>query len=191
MIILETERLFIRNWQDSDSDLIFEINSDETVMEFFPMRRTRMEAEALFFDVIQPMIAETGLGFYALERKETGEPIGFCGLARVDHLEPHVAKGSVEIGWRLAARYWGKGFVTEAAEALLKHAFETLGLPEIVSFAVHDNRRSTAVMERIGMSRVDGGDFDHPRVPDSHPHLQRHVLYRLTQPQWQARRQDS
>ncbi|MBB4569095.1 GNAT family N-acetyltransferase [Rhizobium leucaenae] len=186
MIIAETERLIVRNWRDADRDLAFEINSDETVMEFFPFRRSRAEADA-FLERVQSMIAETRLGFYALELKASGEAIGFCGLARTNHLEPFVPAGAVEIGWRLAARYWGKGLVSEAARALLAGGFETLGLDQIVSFAVHNNIRSTSVMERIGMHRVEGGDFDHPGVPNTYPHLQRHVLYRLTVAEWRAR----
>ncbi|ENN87691.1 GCN5-related N-acetyltransferase [Rhizobium freirei PRF 81] len=186
MIIAETERLVIRNWRETDRDLAYEINSDETVMEFFPFRRNRAEADA-FFDRVHSMIAETGLGLCALELKESGEAIGYCGLMRTDHLEPFIPAGTVEIGWRLATRQWGKGLVSEAAHALLALGFETLGLNEIVSFAVHNNVRSTAVMERIGMHRVEGGDFDHPGVSETHSHLKRHVLYRLAAAEWRSR----
>ncbi|MBO9098827.1 MULTISPECIES: GNAT family N-acetyltransferase [unclassified Rhizobium] len=182
MIILETDRLIIRNWREPDRDLFFEINSDETVMKFFPFRRDRASADA-FFDHLKTLIAETGLGFYALESKATGETIGFCGLARTD-LEPFIPLGTVEIGWRLPVRFWGQGFISEAATALLRHGFETLHLDEVVSFAVHNNHRSTAVMRRIGMHRDMNGDFDHRRVPDSRPELKRTVLYRLTADQW-------
>jgi RimJ/RimL family protein N-acetyltransferase len=182
--ILETDRVIIRNWMERDRDLLFEINSDEQVMTFFPFRRTHQESDALF-ERLRAMIAENGLGFYALQLKASGETIGFCGLARTD-LEPCVPKGTVEIGWRLATRFWGRGLVTEAAHALLSHGFRTLGLAEIVSFAVRENERSIAVMERIGMRRDASGDFDHPNVPDSHPHLKRHVFYRLTAEEWNA-----
>ena len=184
MTVLETERLIVRNWRDSDRDLFFEINSDPAVMAFFASRRSRTEADA-FFDNLRALIAETGLGFYALERKDGGETIGLSGLARTD-LEPHIPLGTVEIGWRLAERYWNKGFASEAAAALLRYGFTQLKLDQIVSFAVHDNDRSTAVMRRIGMQRDLDGDFDHPRVPDTKPHLKRHVLYRMTAPQWRA-----
>ncbi|RUY78945.1 GNAT family protein, partial [Mesorhizobium sp. M7A.F.Ca.CA.003.01.2.1] len=80
------------------------------------------------------------------------------------------------------------GYVTEAADAWLAYGFETLGLDEIVSFAVAANRRSTAVMQRLGMSADPSADFDHPSIPDSHPHLKRHVLYRLSRQDWQARK---
>jgi RimJ/RimL family protein N-acetyltransferase len=184
MIILETDRLVIRNWRESDRDLFFEINSDETVMAFFPFRRDRKEADA-FFDHVRTLIIQTGFGFYALESKASGETIGFCGLARTD-LEPFIPRGTVEIGWRLAHRFWHRGFVTEAAEALLRHGFETLDLEEIVSFAVHDNHRSISVMQRIGMLHDVSGDFDHPRVPGSMTKLRPHVLYRLTAARWQS-----
>lgn len=184
MIILETDRLIVRNWRNSDRELFFEINSHERVMEFFPTRRSREEADELL-DRIRGIIDETGIGLYALELKATGEPIGFCGLARTD-LEPHLPDGTVEIGWRLAERFWGQGYVTEAANALLTHAFHTLGLDEVVSFAVTVNVRSTSVMRRIGMRHDPARDFDHPRVPDSHPALKRHVLYSISCPEWQA-----
>ncbi|MFQ0812921.1 GNAT family acetyltransferase [Brucella anthropi] len=177
MIILETPRLIIRNWEDRDRDLFHRINSDDEVMRFFPFRRDRAQSDELF-DRLRKMITETGLGFYALEEKESGQCLGFAGLARTD-LEPHFPDGTVEIGWRLATPFWGKGYVTEAGKALIEYAFGTLGLTEVVSFAVHDSDRSTAVMQRIGMSRDPGSDFDHPGVPGETPHLKRHVVYRI------------
>jgi RimJ/RimL family protein N-acetyltransferase len=95
----------------------------------------------------------------------------------------------MEIGWRLATRFWGHGYVTEAAQSLLVMAFDEKETPEIVSFAVHDNQRSTRVMERIGLKRDPSRDFDHPRVPeDTHPHLRPHVTYALTLAEWRERR---
>lgn len=177
MIILETPRLIVRNWEQHDREMFHFLNSDDDVMRFFPFRRNREQSDALF-DRLQAMIAETGLGFYALEEKRSSQCIGFAGLARTD-LEPHFAKDTVEIGWRLAPLYWGKGYVTEAGKALLNYALDELKLDEVVSFAVHDNERSIAVMKRIGMKRDEKSDFDHPKVPDNTPHLKRHAVYRV------------
>ncbi|WP_438747623.1 GNAT family N-acetyltransferase [Pararhizobium sp. O133] len=185
MIIVETERLRVRNWRKTDRPLFAEINADPKVMEFFPRRRTRAESDALM-DEIRRRIADTGLGFFALALRDTDEPIGFLGLALTD-LEPHLPDGTIEIGWRLAIRFWQKGYVTEASQAMLRHGFETCGLAEIVSFAVEQNSRSTAVMQRLGMRRDPNRDFDHPRVPDTLPHLKRHVLYALSRKDWQER----
>lgn len=180
MIYLETPRLVLRNWIDSDRDLFREINADPKVMEYFPYRRSHEDAD-MIMERVRAQIDDNGIGFFAMAIRETDEPIGLCGLSHTD-LEPALPKGTVEIGWRLATRFWGNGYVTEAAKALLHFGFADRGFDEIVSFAVAGNRRSTAVMERIGMVADPAGDFDHPRVPDTHPHLKRHVLYRISNP---------
>jgi RimJ/RimL family protein N-acetyltransferase len=182
VIILETERLRLRAWAETDRELFAEINNDPTVMEFFPFRRTRAEADALF-DRNNSNIFETGFGFFALALRENDAPVGFCGLARTD-LEPHLPDGTVEIGWRLALRHWGKGYVTDAARALLDYGFGERKLREIVAIAVPANTRSTAVMKRIGMRPDSMRDFDHSGVPDTHPQLKRHVLYAITAEEW-------
>lgn len=180
-IILETDRLVLRSWLDRDRDLFREINADPKVMEFFPFRRNHAEADALF-ERVNAMIKEDGLGFYAVESKETGEAMGFCGLAPAN-MPGIFPVETIEIGWRLATRFWGHGFITEAAQALIDHGFQHMKLAAIVSFAVADNHRSTAVMQRIGMIRCPDMDFDHPRVPDTHPHLRRHVTYAIVNEQ--------
>ncbi|MGH6760046.1 MAG: GNAT family N-acetyltransferase [Phyllobacterium sp.] len=185
MIITETERLIIRNWEERDRDLFYEINSDENVMEFFPFRRTHEQSDELFYRNRQK-IAETGYGFFALEERTGGECLGFAGLA-LTSLEPFIPDGSVEIGWRLARRYWGNGYVTEAAKALLELGFNERQLPEIISFAVRDNYRSVAVMHRIGMAADPERDFDHPSVPQSHAILKPHVFYSMTYDRWRHR----
>jgi RimJ/RimL family protein N-acetyltransferase len=185
VITVETQRLRIRNWLETDRPLFAEINADPKVMEFFPRRRSRQESDALM-DEVRQRIDETGFGFFALALKDTDEPIGFLGLARPD-LEPHLPNGTVEIGWRLAVRFWRHGYVTEASEAMLRHGFETHGLAEIVSFAVADNTRSTAVMQRLGLRHDPARDFLHPRVPDTAAHLKRHVLYAISRDEWLKR----
>ena len=179
-----TERLVVRNWRDEDGGLFHAINSDEKVMEYFPFRRDRTQSDELM-DRLAASIEAEGFGFAALELRDTGECIGFTGL-HTTGLEPLFPAELLEIGWRLHHPYWGKGYASEAARAWLKMGFEVLGEDEIVSFAVHDNHRSTAVMERIGMRRDPSRDFDHPRVPDSHPHQKRHVFYTLTRDEWLA-----
>ena len=84
----------------------------------------------------------------------------------------------VEVGWRLARPHWGRGYATEAAQATIAFGFEQAGLDEIVSFTAAINRRSQAVMLRLGMTRDPAEDFDHPSLPKDHP-LCRHVLYRI------------
>lgn len=183
---LLTERLTIRNWEETDRPLFHLIHSDEQVMTFYPFRRSRAESDEIF-DTWRAEIAATGLGGFALALRDSGECIGYCGL-KYPRIEPILPGGTVEIGWRLAPRFWGNGYATEAAERLLEYGFDTIGLPEIVSFAVAQNHRSTAIMNRLHLHRDHAGDFDHPRVPDTHPHLKRHVLYRLSAQDWRSRK---
>lgn len=187
-IIAETPRLVIRNWRPDDLDRFWLLNSDETVMEFFPGRRNR-EQSAEMMARLTEMIATTGYGFFALERKDDAALTGFVGLARTD-LAPALPKGAVEVGWRLLPDYWGSGYATESAQRMLRLGFEERGLHEIVSFAVENNTRSTAVMRRLGMTHAPERDFDHPGIPDTHPHLKRHVLYAMTADEWRAMHAD-
>ena len=182
MTVLETPRLILREWKDSDRNLFREINADSKVMEFFPFRRSHAESDEAL-EKVNGMIRLSGFGFYAIELKSTAEPMGFCGIAPTN-LEGVFPLGTMEIGWRLATRFWGNGYVTEAAKALLTMAFEDKGMPEVVSFAVAENHRSTAVMQRIGLKPDPSRDFNHPRVPETHPQLKRHVTYSLTREQW-------
>tara|TARA_B100001105_G_scaffold193302_1_gene157337 strand:+ start:197 stop:763 length:567 start_codon:yes stop_codon:yes gene_type:complete len=182
---LTTERLILRNWREDDRELFHSINSDDRVMEFFPMRRTRAEADELM-DILAAGIERNGFGFAAIEIAETGKTAGFAGLHLCDGI-PGLEPGDVEIGWRLSPEFWGKGIVTEAALRWLDYGFNELRLPRIVSFTVDGNERSAAVMRRIGMTHRPDMDFEHPKVPDTHPHLKRHVFYELTADDWRAR----
>jgi RimJ/RimL family protein N-acetyltransferase len=183
MLPLETERLIIRPFEEQDRALFHEINSDETVMEFYPFRRTRAQSDEVF-EKGRKGLADTGYGYTAVEIKATGECIGYCCLA-IPELEPVLPSGTVEIGWRTAVRYWGNGYTSEAARALLADGFTRRSLVEIISFAVPANRRSLAVMERIGMQPDPKRDFDHPKIGADYAHLRRHVVYSLTKSQWE------
>jgi len=126
---------------------------------------------------------EHGFCFFATELIGKAPFIGFLGISTVPFEAPFTP--AIEIGWRLARRYWHKGLATEGAEAVLSYAFRKLSLDEVVSFTVPANIRSRRVMEKIGLQHNPADDFDHPRLPAGHP-LRRHVLYRLTRPEWET-----
>ncbi len=172
-----TPRTRIRRWEDRDRAAFHRLNSDETVMRFFPFRRSRAESDRVM-DELNQRLERDGYSFLALEVEETNEAVGILGMARLDSVMP-VFPG-VEIGWRLLPDHWGKGYATEAAAACLARAFaEPNALAEIVSFCVETNRASEAVMLRLGFQR--GADFDHPKVDAAtHPKLVRHRLYQLS-----------
>jgi RimJ/RimL family protein N-acetyltransferase len=126
---LLTERLTIRNWEETDRPLFHLIHSDEQVMTFYPFRRSRVESDEIF-DTWRSEIAATGLGGFALALRDSGECIGYCGL-KYPRIEPILPGGTVEIGWRLAPRFWGNGYATEPLH----------GHHEPASFAPRSRRR--------------------------------------------------
>ncbi|PCI75540.1 GNAT family N-acetyltransferase [Candidatus Aerophobetes bacterium] len=182
MKILETERLILRTWIDTDLQPMCAINQDPKVMQYFPSLQD-LDATKHLITKINAHFDTYGYSLYAAVRKDTDEFIGFIGLLNVNfkaHFTP-----ATEIGWRLASNQWGQGFATEGAKAVLDYAFKTLEIPEIVSFTATDNAPSKRVMEKIGLSRQKSDDFDHPKLNDNSP-LKRHVLYRLTKEQYQT-----
>lgn len=168
---IETARLILRPWRDADREPFARMNADPRVMEFFPACLSPTESDALA-DRADAHFKQHGFTFFAAELRDTGDFVGFIGLA----FEPHFVDG-VEIGWRLAAEYWNRGLATEGARAALRFGFDELHLDEIVAFTAMGNVRSRRVMEKLGMSYDPADDFDHPRIAAGHP-LQRHVLYR-------------
>jgi RimJ/RimL family protein N-acetyltransferase len=181
VIIVTTDRLILRRWRDSDREAFARMNSDSRVMEFFPAVLSREESDALV-DRAEAHFRGHGFGPCAAELRGDGAFIGFIGLS-IPAFEAHFTP-CVEVGWRLAVDYWGRGLATEGARAAVRYGFETLGFEEIVSFTVPANVRSRRVMEKLGMTRNPADDFDHPRLPERHQ-LRRHVLYRLRGADWE------
>lgn len=144
-------------------------------MEHFPAPLSSEESDTLVAR-IEAHFDQRGFGLWAVEVPDVAPFVGFVGLS-VPRLEAHFTR-CVEIGWRLAAKHWGKGYATEGARAVLAFGFETLLLGEIVSFTTTGNLPSRRVMEKIGMTRDPADDFDHPALPPGHA-LRRHVLYRI------------
>ncbi|MGB3810039.1 MAG: GNAT family N-acetyltransferase [Parvibaculum sp.] len=175
---IRTERLILRPWRDEDFDAFAAMSADPEVMEFLlplPDRAASDEVARL----LKAHIETHGFGFWAVEAPGIAPFIGFTGLLNVRPDAPYAP--AVEVGWRLARSHWGNGYATEAARAALAYGFKELGLDEIVALTVPANIRSQQVMQRLGMTRNETDDFDHPRVPDGHV-LKRHVLYRLRRP---------
>jgi RimJ/RimL family protein N-acetyltransferase len=173
--MIETQRLFLRNWREEDRTPYAALNADPQVMAHFPHIQSRSESDN-FIDRRTAEIDEQGYGFFALEVKDTQEFIGFTGLT-ITHIDAPFAP-ALEVGWRLARAHWGKGYATEAALACLHFAKDVLKAEEIVAFTSKDNLPSVAVMCRLGMTRDLGGDFMHPNIdPDNK--TAPHILYRL------------
>ncbi len=180
-VFFKTQRLIARSWQQSDLAPFAAINASTQVMQYFPKTLNKAESDA-YAGEMQRRIDANGFGFWAIEEKASGRFIGFVGL-NAPKLDLPFAP-CVEIGWRLATEYWGKGYATEAAEACLDFAFKNLQLSDIYAFTAVPNFRSERVMQRLGMHNTYN-NFMHPALPHSHP-LCEHVLYKIDKGQWQS-----
>ena len=181
---LETERLILRPWREEDRAPFAALNADARVTAHLTGVLGRSESDAIVDRVLQGF-AEHGHGPWALEVKGGAPFIGFCGIwspSFTAHFTP-----CTEIGWRLAHETWGRGYATESAEAALAYGFGPLALAEIVAYTTPANRRSRAVMERLGMSHDPADDFERPPLTEGAP-ARPHVLYRLRREDWSARR---
>jgi RimJ/RimL family protein N-acetyltransferase len=182
--VIPTGRLVLRHWRDSDRRPFQALNADPRVMEFMPGLLSPQASDESIAR-IEKHLDRHGFGLFAAELVEEKEFIGYIGLAIPSFDAPFMP--AVEIGWRLAHEYWGRGLSTEGARAVVQHAFEALSLSSLVSFTVPRNLRSRRVMEKIGMVHDPKDDFEHPSLPAGHP-LRSHVLYRIqTRPASQGR----
>jgi len=178
-IELVTERLRMRQWRETDREPFARLNADPRVMAFFPKPLSRLESDAMA-ERIESRITANGWGFWAVERLDSHEFIGFVGL---NHPAPELpCSPCVEVGWRLSFDQWGKGYATEAAMRALNIGFNSLSLTEIVAFTPIGNVRSRAVMERLRMQNTVKV-FDHPHVA-AESGLRQHCLYKVTHADW-------
>jgi RimJ/RimL family protein N-acetyltransferase len=179
---IETKRLILREWRESDVEALLAICRDPQVMEFLGPLETE---EGIRAAIARQQAHQANLGhcYWAIERKVGSEMIGFCGI------QPEPAgmpiAGLPDIGWRLGRAYWGHGYAREAAQASLDWGFTNLPDDAIWSITVPANTRSWGLMERLGMTRHPDLEFDHPNVPDDSP-LKRHITYSIRRDQWMA-----
>jgi RimJ/RimL family protein N-acetyltransferase len=178
---LRTPRLLLRQWQDADFEPFAAMNADPRVMEYYPSVLTREESDRFVRERIFPHFERRGYGPWAVEVPGVTPFAGYVGL--LEHTFDAPFTPCVEVGWRLAFRYWGNGYATEGARAALTYGFDVAGLDEIVSFTALTNARSIAVMKRVGMTRV--GEFEHPKLPRGH-RLRLHVLYHQQGATWET-----
>jgi ribosomal-protein-alanine N-acetyltransferase len=174
--MIETSRLVLRPWRDSDLVPFAELNADPIVMRFLRGVLTRDESDA-YVRRAQRHLAEHGFCRWAVEAPGVAPFIGAIGLSNV-RFEASFTP-AIDVAWRLDRRFWGQGYATEAACAAMADGFTRIGLREIVAITTLGNIPSQRVMERLGMARSI--EFDHPSLTEDSP-LRRHILYRLVAP---------
>lgn len=169
-IFLESERVILRQWKDSDLEHWVALNADAEVMKYFRSTLSREESIAMATR-IRASIDAQGWGLWALQIKGGSDFAGFVGLSKQNLDLPFMP--CVEIGWRLSKEHWGQGFATEAA--LLALAFGRKKFETIYSFTAAINTPSRRVMEKIGLLERSSLAFLHPSVPAGP--IQAHVVY--------------
>ena len=182
---IRTPRVLLRAWKETDRDAWALMNADAAVRQYFPTVLTREDADGEF-ERISGTVRQRGWGMWALEIPGKHAFAGFVGLNPPAY--EAIWQPAVEIGWRLAQDTWHQGYATEAAEAAVEFAFEHLQLPQVLALSVTTNTPSHNVMDRLGMSRWHGMEFDHPRVPADWP-LKQHIVHRLMRDVWNTRAQ--
>ncbi len=172
-VIHTTKRLRVRLFRADDLPLLTALNGDPVVMEYLGgvMAEERSNQEARD---IQESYRRNGFGKVAVERLSDGAFLGTCGLSR-ELWYPQ----DLEIGWRLAAEYWGHGYATEAARFWLRYAFTALAAARVISITDAPHQRSRAVMQRLGLS------LDHEAVLEEEDGSTfEAVIYAISAEQW-------
>ncbi|MFB9868263.1 GNAT family N-acetyltransferase [Vreelandella sulfidaeris] len=165
--ICETERLSIRALTLNDTPVLTQILSDPDVMKY-SIRGVCDEAMTRrFIEWCLACYEAHGIGPWALIEKDSNTMIGFCGVS------PEEVNGTEEagLGYRLATRYWNKGFAPEAANAILHYAFDKKKVPSVVALIEPDHVASQKVALKVGFDRFDVHEFHGREV-----RLYRHTL---------------
>lgn len=176
----ETDRLVLRDWRDADWPEFFRVTNTPAVMRWLG-GVMGAEGMAMQRDRVERCHSANGFCFWAVERKQDGELLGFCGLKRADAPGSTVT-GAMEIGWRLREDAWGQGYAKEAATAALELAFSRFGADEVVALTAQGNEASWGLMLRLGMRRR--AELDYPDVRYDPP-LRDTIVYSLDRAGWE------
>ena len=165
-MILQTQRLYLRQMTMADAANAYELNSDPEVIRYTGDVAFENVAAAALFLVNYKDYEKHGVGRWAVIRKVDGAWLGWCGLKYMPENK------EVDLGYRLHQRYWNKGYATEAAIACVQYGLETCNYPFIVGRVVQENIGSIKVLEKAGLCFVATKSF----------HGEAGFYYRINQP---------
>jgi [ribosomal protein S5]-alanine N-acetyltransferase len=146
-MLIETNRLILREFQRADLQELAPILADSKVMKFSPTGVNSVEQVQERIEGFITCYKEFGFGKWAVVLKENNQLLGYCGIA-VDQID---GKDEKELGYRIDSRYWGQGLATEAAAAAIKYGFEQFNLPYVLGIVERANSASIRVLEKVGM----------------------------------------
>lgn len=158
-LILETERLLLREFDIADAQDFYELNLDEEVMKYTADKVFESVEESIALIENYKEYEKTGFGRWTVVLKETNEVLGWCGLKYIESVN------EIDLGYRLKRNHWNKGYATEACKASLDIGFNQYNIDLIVGRTMTDNLASRRVLEKIGMAYWKDFDFEeHPGV---------------------------
>ena len=151
MTVIETNRLVLRRLSPDDAEFINELLNQPSFLRYIGDKEVRNSADAVRYIQTGPLASyeRFGFGLYLVELKETGVPIGICGLLKRDSLP------DVDIGFAFLPNFWSQGYAFESASAVMTYGRDVLGLRRIVAITSPDNDASIRLLERIGL-RFEG-----------------------------------
>ena len=154
-VVLETDRLLLRQFTEEDAEAFFKLNSDPEVLRFVPDKALLNVEQARQILIDHPIAdyRKHGFGRCACILKSTGENIGFGGLKYLDEF------GEVDVAYRLIPAYWGRGLATEVAKASVQFGFTNLGLKRIIGLVMPENIASIRALEKAGLRYVETAGF--------------------------------
>jgi len=170
--IFISDRLGFRNWNLIDIDKMHEINSDVKVMEFFPSIPSKGQTTE-FIERMQNQFQDKGFCYFAVDKLEDNEFIGFIGLSEQTYKADFTP--CIDIGWRIDSNEWNKVFATEGAKRCLEYAFNDLKLKKVFSIAPKINTKSEHIMKKIGLKKQY--EFEHSLLTNN-DQLKACVLYK-------------
>ncbi|OYV91675.1 MAG: hypothetical protein B7Z73_05390 [Planctomycetia bacterium 21-64-5] len=169
MVLVETERLFIRDWVSDDWKRYKPLATDPRVLKYICVEPSPDERIKAFVNGGIRTAKTRGWILWPVIHRDDAELIGFCGFN--DGFPP-----DVELAWRLRPDYWGRGLATEIAQAVMEYGWNEFGFDRLVSVIHPENRASVRVAEKLGMT-LDGTLSYHGsevlRYAKNHPRLER------------------
>jgi RimJ/RimL family protein N-acetyltransferase len=160
--VIETPRLVLHRLTTDDAEFILELLNEPSFLRYIGDKGVRTREDACRYILSGPLASydRFGFGLYRVQRKDTGEPIGMCGLLKRETLE------DVDVGFAFLPRSWSKGFAFESASAVLAHGRETWGLKRVLAITSPDNEASIRLLAKLGfrLERMARLTRDSPEV---------------------------
>jgi len=157
---IETPRFILREFLESDTEGLFEVDSDPEVNRYLGNKPVKNKEETLnIIKFIRQQYIDNGIGRWAIIDKNTGEFIGWTGLKWIT--EPiNNKKHYYDLGYRLNQKYWGKGIASETAFASLEYAFNVLKTDKVIGIAHYENTASNRILQKVGMKFIESFELD-------------------------------